>query len=85
MIPPVLDLTAGSVLVLNGAAWTVEHLEPQYGTVVLTGRDGQRLRVSVRFLISHPDCRLIVAVRCCGRCGPGPPARDGAGSVTGAA
>jgi hypothetical protein len=58
MTAPVLDLTAGSVLVLDGAAWTVEQLEPWYGTVVLTGRDGQRLRVSVRFLISHPDCRL---------------------------
>jgi hypothetical protein len=58
MTRPVLDLTAGSVLVLDGAAWTVEQLEPQYGTVVLTRSDGQRLRVSVRFLISHPDCRL---------------------------
>jgi len=58
MTAPVLDLTAGSVLVLDGAAWTVEQLEPWYGMVVLTGSDGQRLRVSVRFLISHPDCRL---------------------------
>jgi hypothetical protein len=53
----VLDLTAGSALMLGGAEWTVERLEPQYGVVVLTRGDGQRMRVSVRFLISHPGCR----------------------------
>lgn len=53
----VLDLTAGSALMLGGAEWTVERLEPQYGVVVLTHGDGQRMRVSVRFLISHPGCR----------------------------
>lgn len=35
----------------------MEQLEPQYGVVVLTRSDGQRMRVSVRFLASHPDCR----------------------------
>jgi hypothetical protein len=58
MSAPVLDLAAGSALVLDGAEWIVEQLEPHYGTVVLARRDGQRMRVSVRFLISHPDCRL---------------------------
>lgn len=57
MSVPVLDLAAGSALVLDGAEWMVERLEPQYGNVVLTRSDGQRMRVSVRFLISHPDCR----------------------------
>jgi hypothetical protein len=57
MTAPVLDLAAGSALVLDGAEWAVEQLQPQYGTVVLTRGDGQRMRVSVRFLISHPHCR----------------------------
>ena len=57
MTAPVLDLAAGSPLVLDGAEWIVEQLEPQYGNVVLARGDGQRMRVSVRFLISHPDCR----------------------------
>ena len=57
MTTPVLDLAVGSALVLDGAEWTVEQLQPQYGTVVLTRGDGQRMRVSVRFLISHPHCR----------------------------
>jgi len=57
MTAPVLDLAVGSALVLDGAEWTVERLQPQCGTVVLAGGDGQRMRVSVRFLISHPHCR----------------------------
>ena len=57
MTAPVLDLAVGSALVLDGAEWTVEQLQPQYGAVVLTRGDGQRMRVSVRFLISHPHCR----------------------------
>jgi hypothetical protein len=60
MIAPVLDLAAGSALVLDGAEWMMERLEPQYGNVVLTRGDGQRMQVSVRFLISHPDCQPAV-------------------------
>ena len=37
----------------------VESLEPQYGNVILSRRDGQRAQVSVRFLISHPGCRSL--------------------------
>ena len=57
MTAPVLDLAAGSGLVLDGAEWVVEQLEPQYGAVALTRADGKRMRVSVRFLVSHPQCR----------------------------
>ncbi len=53
----VLDLAVGSGLVLDGAEWIVEQLEPQYGIVALTRADGERMRVSVRFLVSHPQCR----------------------------
>jgi len=57
MTAPVLDLAVGCGLVLDGAEWIVEQLEPQYGTVALTRADGERMRVSVRFLVSHPQGR----------------------------
>ena len=57
MTAPVLDLAVGSGLVLDGAEWVVEQLEPQYGAVALTRADGKRMRVSVRFLVSRPQCR----------------------------
>jgi hypothetical protein len=57
MTAPVLDLAVGSGLVLDGAEWVVEQLEPRYGAVALTRADGKRMRVSVRFLVSHPQCR----------------------------
>ena len=57
MTATVLDLAVGSGLVLDGAEWTVEQLEPQYGIVALTRADGERMRVSVRFLAGHPQCR----------------------------
>jgi len=58
MTAPFLDLVVGSGLVLDEAQWTVEELEPQYGKVALTRDDGERMRVSVRFLVNHPRCRL---------------------------
>ncbi|MFC9915723.1 transposase [Streptomyces sp. NPDC127197] len=53
----VLDLSPGAVLVLDGAQWTVEHREPELGRVQLVGEDGNRQRVSFRFLANHPGCR----------------------------
>src|SRR5205814_880907 len=50
-------VAVGSCLVLDGAEWIVEQLEPQYGKVALTRADGERIRVSIRFLVSHPQCR----------------------------
>ncbi len=57
MTAPVLDLAVGSGLVLDGAEWIVEQMEPWYGKVTLTCADGERMRVSARFLISHPQRR----------------------------
>ena len=48
-----LDVSAGAVVVLDGAEWTVDLVEPQYGMVTLT-RGGERMRVSMRFLLHHP-------------------------------
>ncbi|MFK0251975.1 hypothetical protein ACIQUM_45375 [Amycolatopsis azurea] len=52
-----VDLGAGAVLVLNGEEWTVERTEPQLGRVVLVNTGGERLPVTIRFLMHHPDCR----------------------------
>lgn len=48
-----LDVSAGAVVVLDGAEWTVDLVEPQYGMVTLT-RGGERMRVSMRSLLHHP-------------------------------
>jgi len=55
--PAALDLTPGRGLVLEGVAWWVESVEPQYGRVVLRGPDGARQPATVRWLVNHPDCR----------------------------
>jgi transposase InsO family protein len=52
----VLDLSPGSVLVLDGRQWTVQLREPHLGRVVLAGPDGARQQVSMQFLASHPGC-----------------------------
>ena len=52
-----LDLGAGAVLVLEGREWTVERAEPQFGRVVLLASGGERMPVSIRFLMHHPQCR----------------------------
>ncbi|MEV6106685.1 transposase [Streptomyces sp. NPDC051940] len=52
-----LDLSPGSVLVLDEAQWTVELHEPHLGHVQLVAADGVRQRVSYRFLVNHPRCR----------------------------
>jgi hypothetical protein len=53
-----LDLSPGAFVVLDGAEWAVEYLEPQFGHVMLVACvGGQRMRVTMRFLAHHPDCR----------------------------
>lgn len=51
-----LDVSAGSVLVLDGDEWRVEGGEPHTGRVHLVGRDGARQCLTYRFLAHHPDC-----------------------------
>lgn len=52
-----LELSPGAVVVLDGAEWSVERAEPQFGRVVLVGAGGERMQVSIRFLMHHPGCR----------------------------
>ena len=51
-----LELEAGTAVVLDGREWTVERREPHLGRVHLVSGDGARRQVSLRFLASHPDC-----------------------------
>ena len=52
----VLELTAGTEIVLDGREWTVERREPHLGLVHLVSEDGARQQVSLRFLACHPGC-----------------------------
>ena len=53
-----LELSAGSVLLLGGREWTVSSVEPQYGRVLLRA-GGEERRRSIRWLAHHPDCRPV--------------------------
>jgi hypothetical protein len=48
-----LDVSAGAVVTLDGAEWAVDLVEPHYGMVALA-RGGERMRVSMRFLLHYP-------------------------------
>jgi hypothetical protein len=53
-----LELSAGSALLLGGREWTVAAIEPQYGRVLLRSGGEERWR-SIRWLAHHPDCRPV--------------------------
>ena len=53
-----LELSAGSVLLLGGREWTVSSVEAQYGRVLLRA-GGEERRRSIRWLAHHPDCRPV--------------------------
>ena len=51
-----VDVSVGSVLVLDGDEWRVEGGEPHTGRVSLVGRNGARQCLTYRFLAHHPNC-----------------------------
>ncbi len=53
-----LELSAGSALLLAGREWTVSSVEAQYGRVLLRA-GGEERRRSIRWLVHHPDCRPV--------------------------
>src|SRR5207237_789452 len=57
MTAPMLDLTPGAALVLDGVEWTVESFAAHYGRVVLRRDGADDLQISVRALLHNPDCR----------------------------
>ena len=56
-----VELSAGSRVVLAGTQWQVRELEPQTGRVLLRRDDGQELSTTIRALISRGDCRPVRA------------------------
>jgi hypothetical protein len=58
--PGYLELSAGAVLRLGGADWTVTSIEAHHGRVLLGAAGEQRWR-SFRWLAAHPDCRPAAA------------------------
>jgi hypothetical protein len=53
-----VELSAGSVLWLDGAEWAVAAIEAQYGRVLLKTGGDERWR-SIRWLVHHPDCQPV--------------------------
>src|SRR6266568_3997580 len=53
-----LDLSAGSALLLAGTEWTVASVEAQHGRVLLSSGGEDRWR-SIRWLVHHPDCQPV--------------------------
>ena len=53
-----LDLSAGSALLLAGTEWTVSSIAAQHGRVLLSSGGEERWR-SIRWLVHHPDCRPV--------------------------
>lgn len=56
-----LEMSAGSVLRLDGADWTVAEIDACFGRVRLdSGGGGERWR-SIRWLAHHRDCQAVPA------------------------
>ena len=53
-----LELSAGSALLLAGTEWTVAAIEAQHGRVLLSAGGEERWR-SIRWLVHHPDCQPV--------------------------
>jgi hypothetical protein len=53
-----VELSAGSALLLGGREWTVSSVEAQYGRVLLRS-GGEERQQSIRWLAHHPDCRPV--------------------------
>jgi hypothetical protein len=53
-----LELSAGSVLRLDGTEWAVAAIEAQHGRVLLKAGEDERWR-SIRWLVHHPDCQSV--------------------------
>ena len=56
-----LELSAGSVLRLDGAEWTVAAVEAQLGRVLLDSGGGDERWRSIRWLAHHRDCQAVPA------------------------
>ena len=53
-----VELSAGSALLLGGREWAVSSVEAQYGRVLLRS-GGEERQQKIRWLAHHPDCRPV--------------------------
>ncbi|MGH3193595.1 MAG: transposase, partial [Streptosporangiaceae bacterium] len=53
-----LDLSAGSVLRLDGTEWTVSSIEAQHGRILLSAGEKEAWR-SIQWLVHHPGCQAV--------------------------
>ncbi|MFD9226126.1 hypothetical protein ACFWDI_40440 [Streptomyces sp. NPDC060064] len=56
-----LEVRVGSRLRFDGLDWSVSGIEPQFGRVLLRSEDGRTEQRSFRWLMRHPDCRILPA------------------------
>ena len=54
-----LQLSVGVVLRFDGLDWTVEEIQAQRGRVVLRADSGERQVRTIKWLMHHPECRII--------------------------
>ncbi|MEW2626275.1 transposase [Streptomyces sp. NPDC048106] len=54
-----LQIAPGRRITLNGVEWKIEDVHGQYGRLVLTDDDGRTETRSFRWLLNHPDLRLL--------------------------
>lgn len=57
-----LQVAPGRRLALNGVGWTIEDVHGQFGRLVLVDDDGRAETRSFRWLINHPDLRLLPTI-----------------------
>ncbi|WP_406344576.1 transposase [Streptomyces sp. NBC_01578] len=65
-----LQIAPGRQVAINGVEWTVEDVHGQLGRLVLVDTDGRAETRSFRWLINHPDLRLLPTVEASRRPSP---------------
>ncbi len=56
-----LELTVGVVLRFDGLDWTVEEIQAHLSRVIVRADGGEREIRTIRWLMQHPECRIVAA------------------------
>lgn len=62
-----LQIAPGRRVTLNGVEWTIEDVHGQFGRLVLLDAHGRTETRSFRWLLNHPDLRLLPTAEEAGR------------------
>ncbi|MFF3159564.1 transposase [Streptomyces sp. NPDC057910] len=65
-----LQIAPGRQIALNGVEWTIEVVHGQLGRLVLVDADGRAETRSFRWLLNHPDLRLLATAEAAKRPSP---------------